>query len=423
MRHVLTLAVTFVSALSAGAQSALVARFSESQWREPTFVVSRAAYIGVFELLDGGRIAQRYPRVEAQNEFALPPGETALSYLDVRIGRLTDSPGTRTVFFNSGGYGARPVASGGAPMAHTLILVASSAPLRIGPSSEFPAIAAKMLASTDSALSRHDRAVAAVLAAVRPAAADADVATEVSTMWAAEYKEFRGMGRSIAAGDPLPGRRGGYREAGYGGEGYSSGACGGYGVGVLTTYSAEFACGREAVWMGGGWAYDIGAGYVPYLPTYWRGRRAPTTAAPENKPVGVFPGQRVTPTGPQGGGVRVPEPPVEQVPAMRGRWTGSIAGAAEVPVSQPAAPMGSGGGGGGGQAAPVGRHYYGGPSGIAPTPGAPASRPVEGGTTQVYVATPVLLAPAAGSTKPAATASAPHAAARPAPAATPVKKQ
>lgn len=428
MRHVLTLAAIVAAAEIAGAQGTFVARFSESQWREPTFVVSRPAYVGVFELLDGGRIAQRYPRVEAQNEFALPAGETALSYLDVPIGRLTDAPGTRTVFFNSGGYGARPVATGAAPMAHTLILVASSAPLRIGPSAEFPALAAKQLAATDSSLSRHDRALAAVLALVRPASGDAQMATEVSTLWSIDYKEYRGLGRSIAAGDPLPGTYNRYREGGYGGDGYRSGACGGYGIGVITTYSSEYACGREAVWMGGGWAYDIGAGYVPYLPIYFRNRRSPGSTTPENKPVGVFPGQRVTPTGPQGGGVRVSEPPIEQVPALRGRWTGSIAGAGEMPMApaSPAAMGGGGGGGGGGHAMPTAQRYSG-PVFVAPASASPPARPLAaGGATQVAGPTPILVAPAAapapvGGKGVAPAGNAAHPAARPAPA--PVKKQ
>ena len=423
MRRFLTMSAALVAAIPVGAQGTLMAKFSEGQWREPTFVVSRAAHVAVFELLDGGRIAQRYPRVEAQNEFALPAGETPLSYLDVNIGRLTQEPGTRTVFFNAGGYGVRPVANASAPTAHTMILVSSTAPLRIGPSAEFPAIAAKELEAIDASTERKARALAAVLAAVRPAGS-AEVASDVVTMWSVDYREFRGAGTSIAAGDPLPGTHwGGYREGGY----YSAGGCGGYGIGVITTQSPEFACGREAVWMGGGWAYDIGAGYVPYLPFYYGdgGRRAPSAPTIENKPYGVFPGSRLTPTGPQGGVVRAPEPPVEQVPAMRGRWGGSIAGSGEVPMGTPVGALNNGGGGGGEapHAAPTVSRYSG-PIFVAPS-APPARAPQGSGAVAVSTPAPILVAPmsapAAGARGPAPAVSASRPTSGPTPA--PVKKQ
>lgn len=360
MRRVAAALVLALMAPPAMAQGTLVARFSETSFREPTFVVSQPSYVGVFEVLDGAKVVQRFPRVEAQASWILPAGESRLGDLDVVLGRVTDAPGTRTVFWNGGGYGNYPVAQGARTTARTLILVAASRPLRAGPSAEFPARYAEAWARTDSTAAREVRTLEALLAVVKPEGA-AEVATERTTLWVTDYREFRGAGVSIAANDPVP----------YVG----TGACSGYNVGVITTYSQELACGAQPVWMGGGWATSFGAGYVPYFPIFTTVPTAPPSAspAPGQPPVGVFPGTRVTPTGPFGGSpsarvTRVPEPPVQQVPAYRTvYWSGGIAGTPVTgtgPLAGPGAPAVGGGGGPGGE----GR---GGVSHVAPVMGAP----------------------------------------------------
>ena len=414
MRRVLSMVVTVLVVAPVGAQGTLVARFSESQFREPTFVVSQAAYVGIFEVLDGGRVAQRFPRVEAQGRFALPAGETALSFLDVNIGRVTETPGTRTVFWTGGGYGNRPVAAGAASTARTLILVASTSPLRMGPSAEFPELFQKSLARADSTLSRDKRTVAAVVAAVQPEG-EAQVTTEITTLWVTDYREFRGAGVSIAANDPLPYLHGGA-------------TCGGYGIGVLTTYSAELACGREPIWMGGGWSYGFGAGFVPFLPTYYlpgTHNRAPT-APNAPPPVGVFPGQRLPSPGPQGGGVtRVADGPIEQVPALRRvYWSGGIAGAPALPASGGGSADPVGGGGGGGAGRPAG--FVRGEAPMLPSPISHAPASAGPPSHPAPVNAPVLVGvvrPPVGPAHPVAAAPPPgHLVAKPA-ASAPVKKQ
>ncbi|MBI3789328.1 MAG: hypothetical protein HY275_00415 [Gemmatimonadetes bacterium] len=423
MRRVVSFAFAVTVALPLGAQGSLVARFSESQLREPTFVVSRSAYVAVFEVLDGGRVVQRFPRVEAQARFALPAGESLLSDLDIPLGRVTEAPGSRTVFWSGGRYGTRPVAYGSAPAARTLVLVASTSPLRVGPSAEFPALFRGAFEKSDSTRSRDDRTVATIAELVRPEGA-ADVATELTTMWLTDYREFRGAAASIASGDPLPSNG-------------IAGGCGGYNIGVLTTYSQELACGAyQPVWMGGGWSYSFGAGYVPYFPIFFVPTR--TTANPGSRPnttVGVLPGQRVTPTGPFGGSAnpritRVAEPPVEEIPQARiVRWNGGIAGAPMTggPAVGSGPALGAGGGGGG----PATR--AGGTSGFAPIIGAimpslPPGAPPPAHAGPVATSAPVLAAPAGAhpvTGAPASRGPAPAGAPKPgaAPAPVTVKKQ
>ena len=373
MRRIVSLVLACWSTAPLAAQGRMLARFSEAQWREPTFVVDRAAYVAIFEVLDGGRVAQRYPRVEAQGAFALPAGETLLSDLDVNVGRMTEPPGSRTVFWSGGSYGTRPVATGSAPTARVLVLVASPAPLRVVPSSEFPALFQQSLAGTDSSLERRARTVAAIVAAVRPTA-DAEVATDIATMWLVSYHEFRGAGRSLAAGDPIS------RGAGC--------ETGGYGIGILTTYSLEAACGPEFAHaqLNGSWGF----GWAPFYPVYYTQPRRSPAAPTVPVTIGVRPGQRVTPTGPFGGGgpgvVRVAEPVVEQLPALRTvRWSGPIAGTSAEPGSA-APPM------------------------IQPSRGGSADRPSVGSGVRVTMPAPILVAPSSGGARPGGIAGSPPAA-------------
>ena len=413
MRRILPFVACMLAALPLGAQVALLARFSESQWREPTFVVSQAAYVGVFELLDGGRIVQRFPRAEAQGFFALPAGETPLTYLDVNVGRVTEPPGSRTVFWNGGTYGTRPVASGGRPTARTLMLVASATPLRVGPSSEFPALARAALDSVDRALGSRERALAAVLAVVRPSG-EADVASDVQTLWFVSYPEAHGMARSLAADDPVMYR--GTCDV----VSSASNACGtslehggmphdGYG----SSYGSSY---------GGGWGWGWLPYYVPYFPTAMP-RMAPTRPMTPVT-VGVLPGQRVTPMGPQGGGpsrgvVQLPDGPVEQVPALRTvRWNGPIAGAGGAYPS-PVAPTTMGGA----PPAPVAPAIHAAPT-FAPVFSIPSARPTGPvrSASPTYGGAPMTTPAAAPMARgPAPAAPAAHVSARPAPM--PIRKQ
>ena len=202
MRQIVVASLVFAAALPLGAQErTLDARFSQTAYAEPTFYVNRAAFVAVFEILGGDRVVQRYPRVEAQAATALPAGETALAWLDVNIGRVTDAPGTRTVFYRDGqatsgaGFPAR------AATARTMLLVASTQRLNVGASADFLPRFREALDRQPAGRDGQERVLAAVTQVVRPDDAGVEFVTYVETMWVVGFPEFRNSAVSAYANE------------------------------------------------------------------------------------------------------------------------------------------------------------------------------------------------------------------------------
>lgn len=385
-------ALAVMAAVPAAAQErSLVARFSETRWHEPTFVVSRAAYVGVFELLGGTRVVQLYPRGEAAAATALPAGETPLAMLDVNIGRVTGAPGVRTVFWQNGSYDQRQAPSSGVTEARTLLLIASDQPLAVGLPSEFRARFPRALAAIDSALPPQVRAVQATMAAVYPALATADLASDLQTMWLASSPAFHGSVASIGANDPYD-------------NGLGCDAIRPYGYAAVTTYSSMIGCPEPYIPL---WGYGW---WIPGIPVYF-----PVTprAVPNGPTIGVFP---VSPTSSRVRHV-ADKAPIEQVPALTSSAfsapSGSVSniaggGRIETVPAVAAYPMAAPGGRGGGALHAVGERaqiHEDVPSYARPA-GAPSSRGAgpgthEGGVGQRPVSAPAPVFVAAAHDSPA----------------------
>ena len=391
-------AAPFAAPLAAQERS-LVAVFSETQWREPTFVVSRASYVGVFELVGGTRVVQLYPRGDAAARTALPAGETPLAMLDVNLGRLIDAPGVRTVFWQNGTFDQRHMPVSSVTDARTLLLVASTSPLAVGLPSEFPARHARALLAVNSALPPQVRAVQAAMAAVHPALTGAELASDLQTMWLSSNPELRGSVASIGARDPYD-------------SGLGCDAIYPYGYAAFTTYSSMRGCPDAfiPVW-GYGW-------WVPAYPVFF----TPRPAAPPATPTyGVPP---VTPA--TSGRVRhvVDKAPIETVPttsfSASSAATGSvqnIAGGGRVETVPMVAPPGAlplGGGGGSpralGDRAQIREDVprYARPASPAPpSGGTPVTPVVREAPRAVSAPAPVLVAPAPSRSAPAPAAASP----------------
>ena len=390
-----TVLVMLVAAPSAAQERSLVARFSATQWREPTFVVSRASYIALFEMVSATQVRQLYPRGMAAAATRLPAGETPLAMLDVSIGRIVEAPGVRTVFWQGGDFGQRHVPASEAIDARSFLLVASTEPLVVGMPSEFAGAFAVALSRVDSALPAQVRAVQAVVAAVHPASKTAEVASELETMWLAANPSLRGAATSIGANDA---------------DGAAIGceAIYPYGYAAVTTYASTRGCPDAFVplWFDfGGWG-TTGVLFIP----------APMTGG-ERPPVVGFTPSSPTAAPHVSGRVRHVgrEWPIEQRPVSTGsafsapanRVQNVAGGGREERVPLPAPPPTTGGGGGGGGVGRSGRpvadrareEFV--PRASAPSVparpwgGAPATTPVREAPRRVSPASPVLSAPAA----------------------------
>ena len=377
--------VVLAAAAPLAQERTLVARFSATQWREPTFVVSRAAYVALFEIVTDLQVRQLYPRGSAAAATRLPAGETPLAMLDVNVGRLVEAPGVRTVFWQGGSYGQRRAPESAVTDARTFLLVASDEPLTLGLPSEFGAAFDVALARVDSTLPGSVRTVQAVVAAVHPASRTADVASELETMWLAWNPALRGAAASIGANDP-----------------YNSGlgcdAIYPYGYAAFTTYASMRGCPEPyiPVWFGHGWGYG-GVVFVPAPRS--GGGRAPIIGVPPNAPATApHLSARVRRLDKQW--------PIEQVPASTipafaptpGTVRNVAGGGLVERVPAPGAPMPVGGGAGGPplRAAPERARQEFVPIGV------PAAAPPRGGPRAVSAPPPVLGAPAAA--RPAASA-------------------
>lgn len=299
-------ALLFAGFPAAAQERTLIARFSETRWREPTFVVSRASYVALFEIIADARVRQLYPRGMAAAATLLPAGETPLAMLDVSVGRLVDAPGVRTVFWQGGSYAQRHAPVSAVTEARTFLLVASVEPLTIGLPSEFGATFAGALARVDNALPSQVRTVQAVVAAVHPASAAAEVTSELQSMWLSSNPSLHGSVASIGATDPYD-------------SGLGCDALYPYGYAAITTYSSLRGC-PEAylpIWLGYGW---WGAGGVVFVPAPTPGpARPPAFGAPPTVPgTGPHVSARVRRLG--------KEWPVEEVPVSTPSAFGSTSG-------------------------------------------------------------------------------------------------
>ena len=281
MRQLVIASLVLAGALPLGAQErTLDAGFSRTAYAEPTFFVSRAAYVAVFELVGGDRVVQRYPRVEAQAATALPAGETTLAWLDVNLGRIADAPGTRTVFYRSG----MAASSGGfptrAPTARTMLLIASTQRLKVGASVDFLARFRDALDRQPAGRDVQDRALAAVVDVVRPDDAAAELVTSLETMWVVAFPEFRGAALSAYANES-------------------------YGYGSACDAIAPFGYAAYATWTNTVGCPDPYVGYFPggvffFLPRlpFPHGPYADVPRDP--RPTGPVPGTPVPPRGSPG---------------------------------------------------------------------------------------------------------------------------
>jgi hypothetical protein len=396
MRHFIAASLIAAGAIPLGAQDrAFSAGFSQSAYAEPTFFISREAYVAVFEVLAGDRVVQRYPRVEAQAAATLPAGESTLAWLDVNLGRIVEAPGTRTVFYRddasaSAGFPAR------AAIARTMILVASTERLRIGASADFLARFRDAYGRLPAGPDEQDRTVAAVTEVARPDDPGAEVVTKVQTMWVVSYPEFRSAATSAYANDAY-------------GYGSACDAIAPWGYAAYATWTNTVGCPNPYV------AYFPGAyffalprfpfGYGPYAATPFS--RGPTGVAPAGPFVpagssGVHHGKPLTTQtlpavdmpAPNRGGVVFAGPAVDHRP-IDGR--GQASGLREEPV-QPTRRVGP--------APVVVEQFRPEPARSAPAPApAPAPRPTE--TVRSAAPHPVVVAPSHPATAGAAAHPAP----------------
>ena len=325
-----------VAAPAAAQERTLVARFSETQWREPTLVVSQASYVALFEIVADSRVRQLYPRGMAAAATLLPAGETPLAMLDVSIGRLVDAPGVRTVFWQGGSLGQRHAPMSATTDARTFLLVASVEPLTVGLPSEFGAAFGAALARVDNALPSQVRTVQAVVAAVHPLNGAADVASELQSMWLSSNPALHGSVASIGANDPFN-------------SGLGCDALYPYGYAAITTYSSMRGC-PEAylpIWLGYGW---WGAGGVVFVPArVTPGARPPVYGVPPTVPgTGPHVSARVRHVGKEWPIEELPASTISTFGASSSGRVSNVAGGGlieRVPVvhASPAVPAGGGG--------------------------------------------------------------------------------